>query len=113
MKVCFDEIGYMAATFPASTNAKVGQVCMLLSNGTVAPVGENMPFMGVIRQLRDGYATVQLEGFAQAGYSGEAPTLGYCQLASDGVGGTVTNYDGKEYLCVHVDTDAQTVTFKL
>ena len=48
-------------------------------------------------------------GYVELHYTGAAPTVGYAALAADGSGGVKVLEDGREYLVVSVDTEAQTV----
>ena len=49
-----------------------------------------------------------------AGYTGDAPALGWSGLSADSSGGVKKNdAAGRKYLVVDVDTDGQTVTFVL
>lgn len=112
MKVAFEEIGRMSATF-AATGGENGQVCKISANGTVAPCADGDVFCGVLEGVRKGFAGVQLEGFAEVGYTGTAPSLGYVNLAANGSGGVKTASAGRACLVVSVDTADQTVIIKL
>ncbi len=111
MKTAFEEIGYMAVTFAAS-GCQVGQVCKVSANGTVAPCGDGEKFCGIAAHVRGGHAAVQVAGFAQVGYTGTAPGIGYVNLCGNGSGGVKAG-SGKEYLVVSVDTAAKTAIIKL
>ena len=59
MKVSFEEIGYMSATF-AAERGEAGQVCKMAGNGRVAPCADGDAFIGVMESIRKGYAGVQI-----------------------------------------------------
>ena len=112
MKVCFEDIGHMSATF-AAENCQGGEPVKICSNGTVCACGDGDVFCGVAESLRGGYGAVQLHGFVTLPYSGAAPELGYISLLADGAGGVKTGSGGRRCLAVQVDTDANCVTIEL
>ena len=111
MKVSFDEVGAQYATF-RWVDGEVGDVCGIFGDSSAAIVTENDPFFGVIRHIRDGYATVQYAGFAEVHYYNDPPTVGWVYLGSDGAGGVISGY-GNYTLCVSVDTEKKTAVIKL
>ena len=112
MKVSFEEIGHMSATF-AAQNGENGQVCKVSGNGTVAPCADGDQFCGVMGGIRGGFAGVQLHGFATLTYSGTAPSLGYVNLVANGAGGVKVGSAGKSRLVVSVDTQTNSVIVEL
>ena len=111
MNVSFEEIGRLAVTF-ADGGVATGKVCKVSANGTVAPCADGDKLCGVVEGVRGSHAAVQVAGFAEAGYTGTAPALGYVNLCADGNGGVKTG-SGREYLVVSVNETAKTVIFKL
>lgn len=107
--------GYNAsyATFLCEVDAPIGKTVSIKSNHTVGKAVANTPFIGVLVSLRDGYGLVQTAGAVTIAYTGTAPTLGVCALASDGQGNVVANAAGKTLDVVAVDSTARTVTFIL
>ena len=101
MKVCFEDIGHMSATF-AAESGESGKVCKVCGNGAVAVCSEGECFCGVMESVRKGFAGVQLHGFVTLPYSGTAPGLGYQGLVADADGGIMLG-EGREYLVVSVD----------
>ena len=101
MKVCFEDIGHMSATF-AAEGGECGKVCKIVGNGQAALCSDGDVFCGVMESVRKGFAGVQLHGFATLPYSGSAPGLGYQALVADADGGIKTG-GSKEYLVVSVD----------
>lgn len=112
MKVCFEEIGHMSATF-ACESGEGGQVVKVSANGTVTPCTDGDVFCGVMEGVRKGVSAVQLHGFVTLGYTGTAPDLGYNELLANGADGVKVGSGGKKCLVVSVDTDAKAVTFEL
>ena len=53
MKVAFDQIGHISATF-AADSGEAGQVCKMAGNGKVAPCGAGEEFIGVMEGIRKG-----------------------------------------------------------
>ena len=64
MKVAFDGIGRISASFAADSGEE-GQVCKMEANGKVAPCADGDAFIGVLEGIRKGVAGVQLHGFAE------------------------------------------------
>ena len=112
MKVAFDQIGHISATF-AADSGEAGQVCKMAGNGKVAPCGAGEEFIGVMEDIRKGCCAVQLHGFAELAYSGSAPALGYAELVADGNGGVKTGTGGRTCLVVSVDTNAMKAIVEL
>lgn len=109
MSISFKGIGDQYVTFSAAGTAELGGVCKISANGTVDKCAAGDAFCGVIAELRFGTAGVTMGGYVELHYTGAAPTVGYAALAADGSGGVKVLEDGREYLVVSVDTEAQTV----
>lgn len=114
MGISYEGIGQWAATF-ACGGAGEGEPVRIGGSGTAAPCEAGDKFCGMALAVsRDGSAcTVALGGMVTAGYSGDAPELGWTGLAVDGSGGVTAAAGGREYLVVAVDDAAGTVTFVL
>lgn len=112
MKVCFEDIGHMSATF-AAASGEGGIPVKLSGNASVAPCADGDVFCGVLEGRRGGFGAVQLHGFVTLPYAGTAPTLGYNTLVSNGSGGVKVATGGRSLLVVSVDTGAKCVTFEL
>ena len=112
MNTCYDGIGYLAVTVPAGTCA-AGQVCKLSTAGQADACSAGERFMGVCDEVRKGLAAVQVGGFAQVGYTGSAPALGFANLAADGSGGVCVTEGAESYLVMALDEANGTVTIKL
>lgn len=111
-RVSFEGIGEVMATFYAGEGVKGGQVVKLGGDGEVAPCAAGERFFGVAVSGSDGYAGVQVAGFAQMKCEEGAVETGYVTLTADGSGG-VKKADGgdkgQEYLVVSVDDGYATV----
>ena len=110
MNVSFEEIGRLAVTF-GHEGCQAGQVCKVSGNGTVAPCAAGDKLCGIVEGVRGDYAAVQVAGFAEVPYSGSV-ALGHVSLCADGSGGVKAG-EGREYLVVSVDENAQTAIIML
>jgi hypothetical protein len=113
MKIAFDEIGEHYVTFYADGSAAEGKVCKLGDNGTVAACAAGEDFCGVVANIREGAASVQMGGYCELPYTGTAPAVGYGHLAADSAGGAAVAAGAKSYLIVQVDAVNKTVGFFL
>jgi len=110
-KVSFEEAGALLVTFYADEGVKQGQVVKVSRNGTVAPCGDGEPFCGLAGSCGGGTAGVQVQGFAQAAYSGEM-SLGRMELVANGEGGVraaAENEKGIPALVVDADPAGKTI----
>ena len=112
MSISFHGIGQVCTTFLGSNIAE-GHVVKMTGNSTVAACGADEAFCGVATCCKDDALSVQVDGFTSIRYSGNAPAIGWSNLAADGNGGVKIAEDGRSYLVVHVDNTAKTVTIKL
>lgn len=103
MNVNFKGYGENVATFIASDTVKAGSLVKMSASDTVTPCSANDDFIGVCVGVRNGYATVQLEGYVELATSDSTITAGYNILvaASSGV---KSAQSGKSYLVVTVGT---------
>jgi hypothetical protein len=111
MKVSFEEIGCVRASFAAEGSA-AGQVCKMAQSGKVTPCGDGESFIGVLESVRKGVGCVLLHGFAELPCTGQVPGVGYVKLAANGVGGVKAG-SGREYLVVSVDEAAGKIIVEL
>ena len=112
MKVCFEDIGHMGATF-AAAGGEGGDPVKISANGTVCGCADGEVFCGVMECLRGGYGAVQLHGFVTLPYSGTVPVLGYNSLLANGNGGVKVGIGGKNCLVVSVDSNVKCITFEI
>ena len=113
MKVSFEGIGEMVATFEVSGTVVPGDMVKLDGDGKVSACGDGDEFVGVAVTVREGCAGVQFAGMAQVSCDGEL-TCGWKKLVADGKGGIKTAAaSGREYLVVAVDSTAKTAVVRL
>lgn len=114
MKVSYEGIGEIVATFQVGAGVKAGQVVKMDASGRVAACNAGDRFCGVALAPVQGYGAVQVGGFVSAAYSGSAPAVGFVRLAADGQGGVAVNEDsGGEVLVAAVDEAAGTAVIRL
>ena len=114
-KVSFEEAGALLVTFYAEEGVKQGQVVKVSRNGTVAPCEDGEMFCGLAGSCGGGTAGVQVQGFAQVGYSGTL-SLGRVELVANGEGGVraaAGSEKGVPALVVDVDSGLETAVIGL
>ena len=113
MKVSFEGIGEVMATFLAQEGVAPGMAVTLAEDSTVGLGESGGDLCGVAVTVgEDGCAGVRIGGLVETAYSGTAPQVGYDALTVDGAG-KVTAGGSRAYLVVHVDQDAQTAVIRL
>ncbi|MBQ7296016.1 MAG: hypothetical protein IJW86_07470 [Clostridia bacterium] len=90
-----------------------GMAVALRADGIGAIPASGEKFCGICTDVRGRYITAALTGYAEATYSGTAPTVGYNTLAGDGNGNVCLNDAGRELLIAGVDTSAKKITIIL
>lgn len=110
MDLSYSGFGENTATFLAADGTAAGAPVKMTANSTVGACSAGDSFCGVALNVRNGYAAVQLAGYASLPYSGTAPAVGWQTLAA-AAGGKVQTVTtgGRQLLVVDVETDAQTV----
>lgn len=99
-KISFEGIGETAATFACEGAVKEGETVKLSGSGTVGPCAAGDRFCGVALCVKDGYASVQLDGLVQVD-AGDGVTAGWVKLSGDGKGGVQKDETkGNPYLVV-------------
>lgn len=112
MAVAFNGFKESLVTFKAAGGlTQAGVPVKISANDTVDICAAGDSFCGIANQVKGGYASVQMSGFATLAYSGTPePAVGYCALAADGSSGVkAVTAGGKSLLVIHVDTVAKTV----
>ena len=114
MKVSFEGIGEMVATFEVSGAVAPGDMVKLSEDGKVSACGVGDEFIGVAVTVREGYAGVQFAGMTQVSCD-EALKCGWKVLVANGKGAVKAAADasGREYLVVAVDNTAKTAVVRL
>ncbi|MBU5436020.1 hypothetical protein [Pseudoflavonifractor sp. MSJ-37] len=111
-QVSFEGIGQVLATFETEEGVKEGQVVKLTGDGRVGPCAAGDPIAGVALVVKNGFASVQVRGFAAVAASGV--TAGWAKLSADGKGGMKEDSTaGRDYLAADTDSAAGTVTVLL
>lgn len=109
-KVSFEEIGQVAATFYAAAGVSTGDVAKLSADSTVSACAAGDAFCGVALYGGEGFANVQIGGFARLKCADTAVKPGWQPLAADGNGGVKRADGAHEYLVVCVDTAESAAT---
>ena len=101
MNVDFKGFGENVATFAADSGLTApGVAVKVTEDGKVAKCSANDKFCGICIAVRDGYATVQLRGYAEF-KAGSKIAPGYQKLAANSSGGVAINDSaGRELLVV-------------
>ena len=96
-------------TLNADESVKGGTAVCLADDSTVTVPASGEKFCGICTKVRASLASVVLEGHTTVGYSGTAPSVGYCNLAADGSGKVKLSDGGREILVVGVDETEGTI----
>ncbi len=113
MAISYQSVAQECATFYAASGTSSGIPCKISAADTVSACALGDNFCGVIQNVKDGIACVAIRGFVTLPYSGTAPTVGYAALSATADGKVQVDESAHEYLIVHIDTTAKTVTFLL
>ncbi len=99
MNISFMGFGENTVTFQAEDTLTAGVPVKITAQGTAAPCEQGDKICGMALSVRDGYAAIQLKGYAEFDCD-EAIDCGY-QYISAGAEGTVQqDNSGKEMLVV-------------
>lgn len=105
MSVAFNGIEELVVTF-RSGGVQAGQLVTLRENNTVTPAGQGVAPVGIVRNVRNGHAAVQVKGYMRLPYTGAAPGLGWTALTCAGPASLKTAEtagSGRDCLVVNVD----------
>lgn len=105
MTVSFDGYNANTVTFEAASGVTVGLPVMISANGKVS--NATSAFCGVCKDLKNGYAAVQLDGYVRLPYTGSI-AVGYKQLVVDDGEIKVDTTYGREHLVIDVDSTTNT-----
>jgi hypothetical protein len=107
MELSFNGFGENAATFAAQDGVAAGAPVKVTGSGTVGACAAGDDFCGVALNVRNGYAAVQLFGYARLPYDGAAPAAGW-QMLSAAADGKIqaASAGGRQLLVVDVDEAA-------
>ncbi len=100
MNVNFNGYGENVATFIADGSiTEAGVPVKISADGTVAACSSGDTFCGICVAVRDGYAAVQLAGYAKVNTAAKL-TLGFTKLAAGANGKIAANTTGREHLVI-------------
>ena len=71
------------------------------------------PILGKTEYMTPTYAAIQIGGFVEVNYSGNAPQLGYQKLSADGSGGVKADTNGQAFWVITVNRADRTLIMKL
>lgn len=110
MKNYFNGFATECVTIPCESTVKQGDPISLDNNSVAYTSYDGTEFMGVCDQVRDGYASVVLRGYAEFTYEGQQPAIGFANLicAADGKV-KVDNDFGRSVMVVSIDADSQKI----
>jgi hypothetical protein len=105
MNINYNGYGENVLTFIADSGlTETGVLVKVTDSCTVAKCSGGDNFCGVCVGLRDGYAAVQLEGYAKMPASSKI-AVGYQKLAAGSNGNIAVNASGRELLVVDSTTN--------
>ncbi len=105
MKISLNGFGENAATFKFTGVVSQGQPVTMADNFTVRLCENGDSIIGTVLNAKGEYASIQLAGYTQFGYSGTAPEVGMCTLCGDGNGNVCVSDTGRQFIVTDVDTD--------
>lgn len=108
----YDGIGQVVITaFTEDGNA--GKLLSMVDSGVMMPGEAEAEFHGYCVHVKNNAAAVAVAGVVTVTYTGDTPSMGYCQLVSDGNGGVKVGTSAKSRLVLTVDTDNKKITFMM
>lgn len=104
MNIGFNGFCENTVTFEADSTVEKGSLVKLIDDNTVAACEAGDKVCGICVNVREGYAAVQLKGYAEVAVEGVV-NVGYQTLsAADGMS-VKADENGREYLVVSAGTD--------
>ena len=100
MNVDFKGFAENVATFEATSAVKTGDLVKMSANFKVAPCAANDDFIGICVGVRDGYAAVQLSGYAEIPCT-DTVTVGMALLVAGSASTAAAAETGRERLVVY------------
>ena len=104
MNIGFNGFCENTVTFEADSTVEKGSLVKLIDDNTVSACASGDKICGVCVNVRDGYAAVQLKGYAELPLSG-AVSVGYQTLTAAGKDSVQADSNGRGYLVVSAGTD--------
>lgn len=106
MRVSFNGFDEKFLTMEASGALQTGMPVTIGANGTAKPCTDAAAPVGIVRELRGGYAAVQVSGYVKVPYTGTL-SLGWQTLQGDGAGAVKAAAAGRGAIVLDVDTTAK------
>lgn len=113
MKISLKGYGENVATFRTSGLVSAGYPAAMAENLTVRSCDDGDVFVGYVLNTNGEYAGVQLSGYIQSRYSGDAPEVGVCCVVADIFGGVRVSDTGRQVIVTDVDTVNKKIGFIL
>ncbi len=104
MNIGFNGFCDNTVTFEADATVVKGSLVKLIDDNTVAACESGDKVVGVCVNVREGYAAVQIKGYAEIPVEG-AVNVGYQTLSAADTVAFKADDAGREYLVVSADTD--------
>ncbi len=108
-RISFNGFNNNYATFKTSGTVKAGNAVSLNEDGYCVKSAEGDEVFGFCISARGGYATVQLQGYYEAKYSGDMPEFGIGYIVCDANAGVTPAEAGTKVKIVKIDEYEETV----
>ena len=116
MSISFKGYGENALTFNAELT-KAGVPVVINGNYMVSTAAAENDFVGITYSANGEYASVIVDGYVEATYTGNAPALGYSYIVANGSGGVKVPASGTTskhiVRVIKIDPDNKIVGFIL
>ena len=115
MSISFKGYKSDSLTFEAGEGLKAGMPVKLDQNGKAVVAANDDFFIGICTAIRDNWASVQTDGYAELEYTGSMPAYGFVHISAAGSGKVKVNESADTpYLkVIYLDTNSHTVGFIL
>ncbi len=101
MEINFNGYQENVLTFECESTVSKGDFVAMSASGKVTKPAESSNFIGVVQNVKDGYAAVQLDGYVEAPKTGTI-NVGYCKLVT-AENGVKTGSSGSDRLVIYSD----------
>ena len=115
MSISFKGYENKTITLEAGSGLTVGSPVKINSNNQAVNAASDDYFIGICTAVRNDWASIQTDGFAEIKYTGTAPSHGLVSLVAAGESKVKAGGDGDIalYKVIKVDTENTTVGFIL
>ncbi len=111
MNVSFQGYNQNILTFMCDEDIPTNKLVKLTENGKVSVCALSDIPIGVCVNSREGYAAVQLTGYARMPYNYDEPSFSFQRIRSDENGAVMADSSGKEVIVTDIDTQNKIVGF--